>query len=55
MTASTALFLLIVLACPLLMMLMMRGSHGHDGGHPRGGDDGSFDPGAENDQPPHQT
>lgn len=35
MTASTVFFLLFVLACPLMMMLMMRGGHGH-GGH--GGD-----------------
>ncbi len=29
---SAYLFLLLVLACPLLMWLMMRGGHGH-GGH----------------------
>ncbi len=34
MTASTLFFLLIVLACPLMMVFMMRGGHGH--GH--GGD-----------------
>src|SRR6266540_4171949 len=33
MTASTVFFLLLVLACPLMMMLMMRGAHGHGGGH----------------------
>jgi hypothetical protein len=31
---SSVLFLLLVLACPLLMWLMMRGGHGHgQGGH----------------------
>ena len=31
---SSVLFLLLVLACPLLMWLMMRGGHGHGhGGH----------------------
>lgn len=30
------LFLLLVLACPLAMLLMMRGGHGH-GGHSHGG------------------
>lgn len=30
-------FLLLVLACPLAMILMMRGGHGH-GGHIRAGD-----------------
>lgn len=29
---STYLFFLLILACPLLMWLMMRGGHGH-GGH----------------------
>jgi len=33
MTVSTVFFLLLVLACPLLMMFMMRGGHGHGGGH----------------------
>lgn len=33
MTASTVFFLLLVLACPLMMMWMMRGGHGHGGGH----------------------
>jgi len=28
---STYLFLLLILACPLLMWLMMRGGHGHAG------------------------
>ena len=32
---STYLFFLLVLACPLLMWLMMRGGHGH-GGHAHG-------------------
>jgi len=32
MTASTIFFVLLVLACPLMMMLMMRGGHGQ-GGH----------------------
>lgn len=31
MTASTTFFVLLVLACPLMMMLMMRGGHGHRG------------------------
>ena len=35
MTASTVFFLLVVLACPLMMMWMMRGGHGHGGGHSR--------------------
>jgi hypothetical protein len=31
---SSVLFLLLILACPLLMWLMMRGGHGHGhGGH----------------------
>ena len=29
MTASTLFFLLIVLACPLMMVFMMRGGHAH--------------------------
>jgi hypothetical protein len=29
MTASTVFFLLLVLACPLMMWAMMRGGHGH--------------------------
>ncbi len=38
---STYLFLLLVLACPLMMIFMMRGMHGShggsaDGGHARG-------------------
>jgi len=32
MTASTLFFLLLVLACPLMMVFMMRGGHGHGGG-----------------------
>jgi len=35
MTASTLLFLLLILACPLLMIFMMRGGHGHG---PQSGD-----------------
>jgi len=35
MTASTLFFLLIDLACPLMMVFMMRGGHGH-GGHAHG-------------------
>ncbi len=31
MTASTLLFLLLVLACPLMMIFMMRGGHSHGG------------------------
>ena len=38
---STYLFLLLVLACPLLMWLMMRGGHGHGGhAHSHGHSDG---------------
>jgi len=33
MTASTLFFLVLVLACPLMMIFMMRGGHGHGGGH----------------------
>ena len=33
MTASTVFFLLLVLACPLMMIFMMRGGHGHGGAH----------------------
>jgi hypothetical protein len=33
MSASILFFVLLVLACPLMMMLMMRGGHGHGGGH----------------------
>jgi DUF2933 family protein len=44
MTASTIFVLLLVLACPLMMVLMMRG-HGHGGGH--GGHAGSRDHEAE--------
>jgi len=33
MTASTLFFLLLVLACPLMMIFMMRGGHGHGGAH----------------------
>src|SRR6266566_720145 len=42
MTASTIFFLLLVLACPLMMMFMMRGGHGHggQGGH-AGGSEGA--------------
>ena len=32
MNLGTALFLLLILACPLMMIFMMRG-HGHGGGH----------------------
>lgn len=45
---STYLFLLLVLACPLMMWLMMRGGHGHGhgahglgGGHREQGHNGS--------------
>lgn len=31
------LFLLVILACPLMMVLMMRGSHGGHGDHMSGG------------------
>ena len=34
---STYLFLLLVLACPLMMMFMMRGMHGSHGGSAGGG------------------
>ena len=30
---SSVLFLFLILACPLLMWLMMRGGHGHGHGH----------------------
>ncbi len=33
--STTLLFLLLVLACPILMWLLMRGGHGH-GGHDHG-------------------
>jgi len=33
MNVGTALFLLLILACPLMMIFMMRGHSGHDGGH----------------------
>ena len=37
MTASTIFLLLLVLACPLMMIWMMRGGHGHgDHGHSEG-------------------
>ena len=36
MSASTLLLLLVLLACPLMMVFMMRGGHGH-GGHGQGG------------------
>jgi hypothetical protein len=41
-TASTIFFVLLVLACPLMMMFMMRGGHGHggQGGHAGGGHGG---------------
>jgi hypothetical protein len=32
-TVSTGFLLLLVLACPLMMLFMMRGGHGHGGGH----------------------
>ena len=32
MSIATALFLLLIVACPLMMVFMMRG-HGHGGGH----------------------
>jgi hypothetical protein len=37
-TASTLFLLLLLLACPLMMVFMMRGGHGH-GGHSHGGHD----------------
>ena len=39
---STYLFLLLVLACPLLIWLMMSGGHGHDG-HGHTAEPGSID------------
>ena len=33
MNIGTALFLLLILACPLMMVFMMRGHGGHAGGH----------------------
>ena len=35
---SNYLFLLLVLACPLMMVFMMRGGHGHGAGHGHGQD-----------------
>jgi hypothetical protein len=40
MNASTIFFILLVLACPLMMALMMRGGHGH-GAHARHREDES--------------
>jgi hypothetical protein len=34
------LFIALVLACPLMMVFMMRGGHGHGGGHADGGHGG---------------
>jgi hypothetical protein len=40
MNASSVFFLLVVLACPLMMIWMMRGGHGHGhGGHDHSGHD----------------
>jgi DUF2933 family protein len=37
------LFIALAVACPLMMMLMMRGGHGHAGGrHERHGQDGDI-------------
>jgi hypothetical protein len=47
MSASTVFFVLLILACPLMMMLMMRGGHGHGGGHAHGGGHGGHDHPAE--------
>ena len=42
---SSLLFLLLVLACPLLMWLMMRGGHGHGhAGHGDNQDSQTFEP-----------
>lgn len=38
MSASTLFLLLVLLACPLMMVFMMRGGHGH-GGHSHSGHD----------------
>ena len=35
MSTGAALFLLLILACPLMMIFMMRGHGGHGGGHER--------------------
>jgi hypothetical protein len=46
MTASILFFVFLVLACPLMMMLMMRGGHGHggeDAGHAGGCHSGQGD------------
>lgn len=41
---STYLLILLILACPLLMWLMMRGGHGHGGhGHSRSQEPASTD------------
>jgi Spy/CpxP family protein refolding chaperone len=47
MTASSVFLLLLVLACPLMMIFMMRGGHGHgsgQGGHAGGCHGGSHGP-----------
>jgi len=44
MTASTLFFLLIVLACPLMMVFMMRGMHGSHGHESRGDGAGATEP-----------
>ena len=40
MSVSSALFLLVLLACPLMMVFMMRGGHGHAGHRHKGHDQG---------------
>jgi len=46
---STVLLLLVVLACPVMMMFMMRGMGGMGGGHGDGSDRGSTDIGEHHD------
>jgi hypothetical protein len=45
MSASTLFLLLVLLACPLMMVFMMRGGHGH-GGHSHSGHDHAREPGS---------
>jgi hypothetical protein len=52
MTASTIFFVLLVLACPLMMMFMMRGGHGHGG---QGGQAGGCHGGHGQEPEPRET
>ena len=47
MSASTLFLLLVLLACPLMMVFMMRGGHGHGGhSHSHSGHDDAREPGS---------